>query len=971
MGEFRYAGQLPASKSHLNRWLCVGSYARGLVIDGDSRCDDVVRMKAALAAMAAGERTLECGAAGTVLRFLLARVSREPGAWCLTGTRKLISRPQNGLLAALGTLGVQFRTDLDSIVVEGDGWHAPTTGPVSIDRSVSSQFASALVLNAWQLPFDLELKFEGELVSEPYFEMTLDVVRRAGLAAEYDERFRVLRLPKHAVPRARRVVAEPDMSSAFAVAALAAVNGHARFEGFPNESLQADRVFPELLTRMGARVQASPALLRVDRAARLRGLEADLGAAPDLFPVLAALTLLADGPSRLFGAAHLAHKESDRIGEMVRIAHRLGRPIEARADGWIVTGSPVRVHSRRPPLVVDPVDDHRIVMAAAVLREAGHRVVILEPHCVSKSFPEFREIANVDPEPVVLVGHRGVGKTSLLEAGDIDLDREIERREGTDIPAIFATKGEAAFRKVEGATLAAQSLTAGQTVALGAGFEGARPDGHVVWVRRDADAAGRIFTDRPRLNATVGPLEEFLERVPKREARYGAWADEILTLREGASPAEARAFLNRAALDVRGAALTLLPRDFREGFEAWVDRRLAMGVLTFELRDDLLSKTQVQRALAAIPAERVLLSRRAKRAYWNSIPGDFDWDFDLDLGAPSGGPDIVSSHTRRKHESIDAFLARLERAGGDARLKAAPVVANFEELRAGDAWWRADPGRRVFLPRTEAGLAPRWAWYRLWRAPDFFLNFIREGGGSAADQPTLLEWVARRRAFSRDGFAAVLGSPVRHSRTPTEHEAFFAERGWPVFAIPVTSEEFPLAMTVLTELGLRAAAVTSPLKEDAYRLAPNGPWSSVNTLARSGAKWHSHNTDFEGAQALFQETELREGHGVRVWGGGGTLPILQAALPEAAFYSVRTSRPRESSAPDTANDTSFTLVWAAPHDAGEPPATWKPKLVVDLNYFENSPARAYALRTGARYVSGLAMFRAQAAAQRAFWDEVL
>jgi shikimate 5-dehydrogenase len=246
------------------------------------------------------------------------------------------------------------------------------------------------------------------------------------------------------------------------------------------------------------------------------------------------------------------------------------------------------------------------------------------------------------------------------------------------------------------------------------------------------------------------------------------------------------------------------------------------------------------------------------------------------------------------------------------------------------------------------------------------VGFFREDEGSAMDQPRLNEWVAGLR--HREFFAAILGDPVEHSWTPAEQRDFFAAFAMPVVRIPLSlTEANDASLAILRRLGLVAAAVTSPLK-DAF-----GHGRSVNTLAWDFRenRWQTQNTDRVGLVAALKDlkTDLQNSRTWVVWGGGGTLEILREHLRDAAFYSARTGQPREGS---HRVDQPQAVLWAAGAMATvAPPKEWQPELVLDLSYTEDSAGRGYALQTGARYVSGVQFFRAQAEAQRKFWEPFL
>lgn len=621
-----------------------------------------------------------------------------------------------------------------------------------------------------------------------------------------------------------------------------------------------------------------------------------------------------------------------------------------------------------------------------------------------------------------LIGHRGVGKSTLLariagyyrdlgrDVTTFDLDHEIATRGGRSIAQIFAESGEAHFRALEQSTLRelADSLRDAARdiyIAVGAGFSGALPqDVHAVWIRRETDAHGRIFVDRerPRLS-TAAPRQEYLDRFAGREASYLARCRDVFCLREGVdgvtahdegtpAPAQAveRAFVMSALASDPvpvtfsvGGVISLLPDDLRKRDAAsWIARRLSWPDVRFELRDDLLNDDELAQAVALIPVSRRILSfRRARRSIETRVQqaaSEALWDFPLELideQAPQSPP-ILSLHERLPDESIEAAAARLEREGtrlSAGVLKFAVEARDFAELRAGFRWAMRASSRRAFLPRSPADRPGRWRWFRLLTGPLSPLSFFREGDGTSLDQPLLAEWWQIMAQGGGSGrFAAVLGDPIAHSRTPVEHAPFFARRALPVFAISMREAELEKGLEVLRELGLRYAAVTAPLKRGVAAILHargdlSSEFESVNTLyySETRQRFFAQNTDLAGAAALLGS--LGEGQEVAVWGGGGTLAVLRAVLPRARYFSSRTGQDRAAQAGHGFRPQ--VVVWASGSAAegGFPDASFAPHTVYDLSYGEDSAGREYALRCGARYVSGLQMFIVQAAAQRAFF----
>lgn len=591
----------------------------------------------------------------------------------------------------------------------------------------------------------------------------------------------------------------------------------------------------------------------------------------------------------------------------------------------------------------------------------------------------------------LLIGHRGTGKTKLLQrisnyfSSDSsvlieDLDEYIQDKAGTTIAEIFSKQGEYAFRQLEQKSLQELLMKAKNYkrafISLGAGFEVSKipPEIHCVWVRRLSDEYGRIFTDRPRLEAGMTPLEEFRHRAIQRSPQYKSAAWEEYYVPEGLDQEDEfeKKFFKEEELNL-GGVLTLLPAWLRDDKQCrrMIEKRLKWNLDFFELRTDLLSHTQVEALKKLIPKEKILFSLREKfESFDVSHFSTTDWA--LELGSPPAGlnPTIVSLHEREDGESVTSSFAKLaeyEKRGMKSKL--AIEVDSWEELERCHEWVSENLKQRSFLPRSSNG---RWSWYRLYMKGKMLLNFFREGEGSAIDQPLVHTWW--RAMPGSHTFAAILGSPVAHSFTPIEQRDFFQNRNMPVFAIEVKEGEFFEAMDFLEKLGLRAAAVTSPLKLLAYEFCDELTQSalefkSVNTLVfeKNHKNWVGENTDYGGLEALIKAEHLED---IAVWGGGGVLPLLELLLKTAHFYSARSGENRKK------GEEAFVpkaLVWAAPRSPllKMPPTTWRPEVVIDLNYREDSMGREYALMTGAKYISGVKMFYIQAQGQRRFWNDHL
>ena len=381
---FNFIGKIPGSKSLFNRALVAVSYADHSVnILGHSDSQDVDLMRQALENLRCYQ-PIECGHAGTVLRFMALRASREPGENQLLASKRLLSRPQDEIVRILCQLGVEARLYPDRLVIKSLGWK-PMGDSLHIPSARSSQFASAVLMNCWNLPSSLYLSISSKMVSRPYWLMTVGMMRHFGMELEkWEGDFRVRSQQKVKIDR---YVVEMDMSSAFAIAAVAAVSGEAVLEDFPSKSSQPDSLFPEILVQMGVSVTRTGNQLRVEKAQELRGIDINLNDSPDLFPVLAVLCVLAQGPSRLWGADQLVFKESNRIEKIVELLRKMGRRVESLQGGIMILGD----EPAQPGEIFefDTDCDHRLAMAAAVALKANFPVKLHYPEVIAKSFVGF------------------------------------------------------------------------------------------------------------------------------------------------------------------------------------------------------------------------------------------------------------------------------------------------------------------------------------------------------------------------------------------------------------------------------------------------------------------------------------------------------------------------------------------------------------------------------------------------------
>lgn len=334
---------------------------------------------------------IDCGASGTMARFLTASLAALPGAWRLDGTARLRDRPLGPLLTALRSLGARIECEAREghlpLAIEGTEL---TGGGVQLDAGESSQYLSALLMAATRAAAPVRIEVTG-LTSAPYVELTVEAMERFGARVDRPgpEVFAVA--PGLTPPPVHSI--EGDMSAACYFAAAAALTGgRVELAGLGRETRQGDRRFLEILGRMGARVEWPRSdRLVVSAGEGLLAVEVDMGSLPDQVPTLAAIAPFAAGTSRIRNVSHLRIKESDRLAACAAELQRAGASVEETPDGLVVPGVWSGQAPPAAPIEIATHDDHRIAMSFALLGLGRPGVRIAEPGVVAKSYPSFWE----------------------------------------------------------------------------------------------------------------------------------------------------------------------------------------------------------------------------------------------------------------------------------------------------------------------------------------------------------------------------------------------------------------------------------------------------------------------------------------------------------------------------------------------------------------------------------------------------
>jgi len=402
------SGSVPAppSKSVTQRLLAAALLASGTSrIEGLSESDDCTAALAATAALGAeielGEdaitvlgcagkprprgASISCGESGLGLRLFTPVAALADVSVTLTAEGTLQARPMDAFAHCLPALGA-------SIVLERGRPPITVQGPLrggtcTLDGSLSSQFLSGLLTALPCAPGDSVVRVEG-LVSRPYVELTLGVLRDFGLEIHADADLIDFRIPGGQIPHPISTAVDGDWSGAafLCVAGMLAGTPHLEVTGLNNRYPQADEAIRGALLFAGGRTAATADGLRIEQRP-VRPFTVDLTDAPDLFPPLAALAAFADGPSVLRGAGRLAHKESDRAATLASEFAKAGIAVAREGDALVVT--PRTAGPKVLPARLQSRGDHRIAMAAAVLGAAGAPIEIEGAEAVAKSYPAF------------------------------------------------------------------------------------------------------------------------------------------------------------------------------------------------------------------------------------------------------------------------------------------------------------------------------------------------------------------------------------------------------------------------------------------------------------------------------------------------------------------------------------------------------------------------------------------------------
>ncbi|WP_319783813.1 3-phosphoshikimate 1-carboxyvinyltransferase [Oceanisphaera sp. IT1-181] len=407
---------LPGSKSLSNRALLLAAQAQGIThLTNLLDSDDTRYMLDALRTLGvqyelSADKT-ECvvhglgrafsavepislflGNAGTAMRPLCAALCLGTGEFTLTGEPRMWERPIGHLVEALREAGAEIsylKTDgYPPVFINGKGLWG---GDVHIDGSVSSQFLTALLMAAPMASGDTRVHIKGELVSKPYIDITLHAMSQFGVELEHDnyQTFYIKGNQTYVSPG--QFLVEGDASSASYFLAAGAIKGKVRVTGVGSNSIQGDVKFADVLEAMGAKITWGDNFIEAENIGPLRAVDMDMNHIPDAAMTIATTALFATGTTRISNIHNWRVKETDRLYAMATELRKLGVEVEEGEDYIVVTPT-----AELQEAEIATYNDHRIAMCFSLVALSDTAVIILDPKCTAKTFPDyFEQLASI------------------------------------------------------------------------------------------------------------------------------------------------------------------------------------------------------------------------------------------------------------------------------------------------------------------------------------------------------------------------------------------------------------------------------------------------------------------------------------------------------------------------------------------------------------------------------------------------
>ena len=400
--------RVPGSKSLTNRALLIASLANGTThLSNALFSDDSHYFASALQSLGfelqmdeahseititglggsipAQRAELFIGDAGTAARFLTAFLALGHGKYILDGDSRMRQRPIHDLVSAVRQLGADIHapSGCPPVTILAEGLRG---GQISVSGDLSSQFLSALLMVAPYARQSIEINVSTALNSKPYVDMTLAVMSDFGIEVQRESHERFVVQPACYQSKEDYLIESDATAASYFFAAPAICAGTVRVDNISRQSRQGDLAFLDVLEKMGCIIVDGADYIEVTNSTRLRGVDVDLRDMPDVAQTLAVIAPFASTPTRIRGIASARLKETDRIHATYVELTRLGVRVEEYSDGMTIYPCEMM-----RPAHIRTYDDHRMAMAFALIGLRLPGIMIDDPTCVSKTFPNYFE----------------------------------------------------------------------------------------------------------------------------------------------------------------------------------------------------------------------------------------------------------------------------------------------------------------------------------------------------------------------------------------------------------------------------------------------------------------------------------------------------------------------------------------------------------------------------------------------------
>ena len=326
---------------------------------------------------------------GTTIRIAIAIAALSGGNTTLTGDDSLKKRPMQPILDALETMGVKTESDEGRPPIHING--KIQGKEISINGDISSQFISALLIIAPRLPEGLVINVEGKLVSKPYVDLTIAIMKKFGVEVKIEEEYKRY-VVSHQIYKPTTFSIPSDFSNlALLLAANVLLGDGLDIEISLGDMPQGDEAIVDILEKLGVNVTLEDDIITTESPISLKGGKFDLSDTPDLLPAIAILALKSEKPIEMFNVKHARYKETDRIAIISRELKKIGLNVEEKDDGMVIKKS-----SELIPAELNSENDHRLFMAFSIVGMFIGECTVSDPDAVKVSYPEFiSDLVNV------------------------------------------------------------------------------------------------------------------------------------------------------------------------------------------------------------------------------------------------------------------------------------------------------------------------------------------------------------------------------------------------------------------------------------------------------------------------------------------------------------------------------------------------------------------------------------------------